>query len=65
MSVRASTGLLSACSGDMYATVPTIAPCSVKGGGVGSGRCTVNRPQPDVPDQLREAEVEHFDASLL
>ena len=35
------------------------------GCGVGSGRRSVNCLQTDVPDQLREAEVEHFDASML
>ncbi len=62
-SVRGSTSSPRACSGDMYAIVPTVVPATLvkcSGGLVSLTRVEVPARSPVLGRQLREAEVEHL-----
>ena len=70
MSVRLSTGLPRACSGDMYAAVPRMMPCSVIAGEVIVGDCdrSCAAEAPDAPAAgsiaLARPEIEDLDRAV-
>jgi hypothetical protein len=64
ISLRASIFLPSPCSGEMYATVPTIAPSSVLGAAALASLRFSKLTGRDL-GQLGDAEIQHFDMTVF